>query len=209
MDTQAAQQEARSEPLFTAGPDQECWVQDRIRDAINMAMALHEHKGVRANEFALRYGVQGIVEGSAIEIIRTLGGQPEFVNLRDPFLGVPDGISSKAFHGGDPLRSHQHHLGSSPIQPTNGVPDMTTHSVLEEVGAERGRQDDKWGGAVHDDNHSFASFVRWIGNYTGWSHQMADGHDWVGARRRMIQVAALAVASVEKIDRQHPVDNKP
>lgn len=82
---------------------------------------------------------------------------------------------------------------------------MTTENVLNEVQAERERQDQKWGGPVHDDNHSFASFVSWIGNYTGWSHQMAEGHDWVKARRRMIQVAALAVASVEKIDRQHPV----
>ena len=97
MDQRQQTQETRSEPLFTVGPDQECWVQERIRDAINMALTIHQNQGVRANEFALRYGVQGVVEGSAIEIIRLLGGQPEFVNLRNPFNGVPDGISSKAF----------------------------------------------------------------------------------------------------------------
>ncbi len=98
-DTSPDPQESRAlaQPKFMAGPDQEAWVKDRIRDAINMAMAIRENSGPRANEFALRYGVEGVIEGTAIEIIRTLDGQPEFVNLRNPFDGIPDGKHSKAF----------------------------------------------------------------------------------------------------------------
>jgi hypothetical protein len=84
-------------PKFIATCDQEVWVMDRIRDAITMALAIRENSGVRANEFAVRYGIQGIVEGTTIEIIHTLGGRPEFTNLRDPFDGVPDGKSAKVF----------------------------------------------------------------------------------------------------------------
>ena len=60
---------------------------------------------------------------------------------------------------------------------------MSTSDILQEIEKERERQDGKWGGADHDDQHSFADFVRWIGNYTGWSSQMADGLSFDKARR--------------------------
>lgn len=77
-----------------------------------------------------------------------------------------------------------------------------TEKILLETARERLRQDAKWGGPAHDDQHSTADFCRWIKNYTGWADQMADGLSWDKTRRRLIQVAALAVAAVESIDRK-------
>lgn len=74
--------------------------------------------------------------------------------------------------------------------------------VTFEVFNERLRQDTKWGGPEHDDEHSTQEFCKWIKNYTGWADQMADCHSWDQARDRLIQVAALAVAAVESIDRK-------
>ena len=75
-------------------------------------------------------------------------------------------------------------------------------TAIKEVIAERERQDDKWGGAEHDDQHSTADFCRYIKNYTAWADQMADMGSPDKARRRLIQVAAMAVAAVESIDRK-------
>lgn len=76
-----------------------------------------------------------------------------------------------------------------------------TDEILKEIAAERKRQDQKWGGAAHDDNYDLRDFIRWGKNYLSWSDQMADALSWAKARRRMVQVAALAVAAVEWIDR--------
>lgn len=75
-------------------------------------------------------------------------------------------------------------------------------TVFDEVATERLRQDFKWGGAHHDDKHSTAEFVQLIEDYAGWARTMAgmDSHD--KARRRLIQVAALAIAAVESGDRK-------
>lgn len=75
-------------------------------------------------------------------------------------------------------------------------------TVLDEVAAERARQDGKWGGAAHDDEHSTAEFVQFIEDYAGWARQMASMNSPDKARRRLLQVAALAVAAVESMDRR-------
>jgi hypothetical protein len=73
--------------------------------------------------------------------------------------------------------------------------------VLNEVQAERYRQDDKWGGEEHDDKHSHGDFVEFI--YT----KLMRANDAIlttqrpEQRRRMVQLAALAVANIERIDR--------
>lgn len=74
--------------------------------------------------------------------------------------------------------------------------------VLGEVYRERSRQDLKWGGPEHDDTHSTQDFCRWIKNYASWADQMADANSMDKARRRLINVAALAVAAVESLDRK-------
>lgn len=71
--------------------------------------------------------------------------------------------------------------------------------VIEQVRAERHRQDEKWGGPPHDDEHSsqdwVAFIVRHLGRAVMWPF---NGHQF---RQAMIRVAALAVAAVEWHDR--------
>ena len=67
------------------GPDQEAWVQDRLRTLVLAVLNLREAKKVRADQIAFDYGVSGLVQGTAIEIIRTLGKEPGFVNLRNEY----------------------------------------------------------------------------------------------------------------------------
>ena len=85
------------------------------------------------------------------------------------------------------------------------MPKTTENKALEllsEVSAERVRQDGKWGGAEHDDDHTTADFVQLIQDYAGWARTMAGMQSYDKARNRLIQVAALAVAAVESIDRK-------
>lgn len=74
--------------------------------------------------------------------------------------------------------------------------------LFQAVAAERLRQDEKWGGAEHDDKHSTADFVQLIQDYAGWARTMASMNSPERARRRLIQVAALALAACESIDRK-------
>lgn len=67
--------------------------------------------------------------------------------------------------------------------------------------SERRRQDEKWGGPEHDDQHTPNEFVQLIQDYAGWARVMAGMNSPEKARRRLIQVAALAVAAVECYDR--------
>lgn len=65
-----------------ANCDQEVWVKNAIRTAVEMSFAVRDKCSVGANVHHLNYGVDGIVEGAAREIIETLGMKPEFVNIR-------------------------------------------------------------------------------------------------------------------------------
>ncbi|MGG5886364.1 hypothetical protein ACLF3G_04425 [Falsiroseomonas sp. HC035] len=79
---------------------------------------------------------------------------------------------------------------------------MTTQSVLAEVAAERTRQDAQWGGAARDDAMPVPAFVQLMGDYAGWARVKAREGSLVEARQRLVQVAALAVAAVESLDRR-------
>jgi hypothetical protein len=79
--------------------------------------------------------------------------------------------------------------------------------VIQNVIAERLRQDEKWGGASHDDHHTVADFVQLIEDYAGWARTMAGMDSVDKARNRLIQVAALAVAATQMIDRKHKADS--
>jgi hypothetical protein len=93
---------------------------------------------------------------------------------------------------------HETQIGFS-MQETS---DRKAIQLLSEVASERIRQDETWGGAVHDDGHSTAEFAAYITDYAGRAGTAAMQDDVVLARKRLIQVAALAVAGVESIDRQ-------
>ena len=75
-------------------------------------------------------------------------------------------------------------------------------AVLADISRERARQDGKWGGQAHDDNHSTADFVQLIEDYAGWARTMAGMNSPDKARNRLVQVAALACAAVEVLDRK-------
>lgn len=73
--------------------DQEAGVKDRIRTAIRMGISLRKERGVQANEDLFKYGVEGIVEGAAREIIRELGLEPAYKNIRSCVDGLQNSDS--------------------------------------------------------------------------------------------------------------------
>lgn len=79
-----SQQPARSK----VNCDQEARITDRISDAVRMCSALHESRGVRANDRAYALARQGVIDGTAIEIIYVLGYDPCHENLPGP--AIPD-----------------------------------------------------------------------------------------------------------------------
>lgn len=85
---------------------------------------------------------------------------------------------------------------------TGLFPAMT--EVMLQIVAERERQDAKWGGPAHDDSHTTAEFVQIIQDYAGGARVMAGMNSADKAERRLIQVAALAVAAVESSRRRRP-----
>ena len=95
------------------------------------------------------------------------------------------------------------HLALSEVLP-RVIPDSGVAPALWDVHSERQRQDQKWGGAEHDDQHTVAEFVQLIQDYAGWARVMDSMNSPQKARTRLIQVAALAVAAVESLDRRAP-----
>jgi hypothetical protein len=83
---------------------------------------------------------------------------------------------------------------------------MTTETVLLEVAAERARQDEKWGGATNDDQWNALDWHEMLADYNAWARRMACMGSLDKARRRYVQLAAMAVAAVEAIDRKVPHD---
>ena len=75
-------------------------------------------------------------------------------------------------------------------------------SVYDEIKAERERQNRKWGGPWHDDCHGHRDFCSFIVRLLGEAQSVGGDCDVSEYRRRMVQVAALAVADVERVDRR-------
>ena len=65
--------------------DQEAWVKDRIETAIRMALALNKNRFVGADDPAYTGGLNGIVNGTAYEIISLLGMEPSYINVKNPY----------------------------------------------------------------------------------------------------------------------------
>ena len=91
------------------------------------------------------------------------------------------------------------------------VNNMSIDDILEHIKEERNYQVMKWGNEADDTLNTPYSWLTWINIFgTKWAcgqHQftseMTDDF-----RQRMIQVAALAVAAVESIDRQREENGK-
>jgi hypothetical protein len=75
--------------------------------------------------------------------------------------------------------------------------------VLREVQAERQRQDGKWG-PEQDDKNNPLDWHETIADYNSWARRMLCMGSIDKGRRRLIQIAALAVAQVEALDRRFP-----
>lgn len=75
--------------------------------------------------------------------------------------------------------------------------------ILDQVEEERRRQDKKWGGPDHDDQHTFDEMMKFLGDKVDFAVAEFDNGSYSQSRKRMIQVSALAVAMVEYIDRKH------
>lgn len=90
---------------------------------------------------------------------------------------------------------------------------MTTESVLFEVAKERGRQDAKWGGPAHDDQHTTEEFAEFIEGraYKVRALDRANREKPLTygqlktPRQILLEIAALAVAAVERLDRSHGI----
>jgi len=76
--------------------------------------------------------------------------------------------------------------------------------AIADVFKERRRQNEKWGGADHDDTHTSLYFIMLIKDYATWAGAMLAMGNRTKMRKRLIQVAALAIAAVESIDRFTP-----
>lgn len=72
--------------------------------------------------------------------------------------------------------------------------------VVREVMSERARQDAKWGGTWHDDTHSLLDWWAFIRQrMTGRSYPEGPQRE----RQDLIEIAALAIAAVESMDRKN------
>lgn len=81
---------------------------------------------------------------------------------------------------------------------------MARQKVLHDVSTERIRQDQKWGGSENDDRWDALDWYEMIADYNGWARRMATMNSFDKARNRYVQIAALAVAAVEALDRKSP-----
>ncbi len=77
-----------------------------------------------------------------------------------------------------------------------------TLAVLDDVHLERLRQKGKWGGTSQDDGWNALDWHEMIADYNAWARRMACMGSKDKARNRYIQIAALAVAAVEALDRR-------
>ena len=77
-------------------------------------------------------------------------------------------------------------------------PEQPASKALQDVATERQRQDAKWGGPEHDDLHSFADWHRFINERLASSAYANEAR----TRKLLIEIAALAVAAAESIDRK-------
>jgi len=79
------------------------------------------------------------------------------------------------------------------------APEQPASKALQDVATERQRQDAKWGGPEHDDTHPISDWQQFIS-------QRAENLVYRGNPERMyelfIEIAALAVAAAESMDRR-------
>ena len=71
--------------------------------------------------------------------------------------------------------------------------------IYDEIKTERQRQIGKWG--ADESNEPFDHWYGVLSDYNGWARRMARMGSLDKYRRRMVQIAAIAVAVVEALDK--------
>lgn len=80
------------------------------------------------------------------------------------------------------------------------------YRAVEDILSERLRQDSKWG----EQNHTPAFWMLILGEEFGEAQKAAleasfrDDCSWVAYRQELVQVAAVAIAAIESLDRNGP-----
>lgn len=78
------------------------------------------------------------------------------------------------------------------------VMEETRMVIVDEIDAERDRQDAQWGGPEHDDEHTVGHWFNFI-DYQ--SDRWEESTSIAESRERLVKIAALAIAGIESIDR--------
>lgn len=74
--------------------------------------------------------------------------------------------------------------------------------VFEDIRKERKRQRERWGGAEHDDQHTWKDWSYILAEQLFDAARRAEDHNPEGWRRQLVQMAAVAVAAIESYDRK-------
>lgn len=84
MNQQSEPNVGAAAPREVANPDMEALVKARLKTAIEMALAVKLRRTVSADDTIYECAISGIINGAAIEIIRTLRLEPGYVNIQRP-----------------------------------------------------------------------------------------------------------------------------
>lgn len=79
---------------------------------------------------------------------------------------------------------------------------LSSLRVPMEIVGERRRQDEKWGGEVHDDRHSPEDWMMIIDHYLNRVLSATRKNNSEEYRKSLIRVAAVAIAAIEAEDRK-------
>ena len=106
----------------------------------------------------------------------------------------------------DPHRLEAGGAGDTPaliklVFDLKGQAERHLSQALLDVAAERQRQDAKWGGPEHDDGHHAGDWHRFVSLRLARVPVLASNGNAAEVRRMWVQIAALAVAAAESIDR--------
>lgn len=83
-------------PVQYTNCDQESWVLSRLRTLVRMTLAVNKSRRVAADDPAYTSAIEGMVHGTAAELIHVLGLEPTYVNIRRPpedAIGSYDGFA--------------------------------------------------------------------------------------------------------------------
>lgn len=127
-------------------------------------------------------------------------GCKDFIACNGHNLNEPQIYAYSGYRNAEFIALREWLMSLRPAAPSTGAPTPES-DALRDVRAERQRQDEKWGGAQHDDHHTVAEWAQLIEDYAGWARTMAGMNSPDKARRRLIQISALALAAAESLDR--------